>query len=1644
MGLTTWLWPSGTASSDQDTAPSLPASPQLPPEDRQPSDGSGRPPVVSAGPNDSGPPPILAIQSTVSQPTVQPPAPPDAFLVKSASTPVLETLNDHVVPSLRAECSSSVTVDVDPSPESRIDHSDPSSSPRNDQCLPPVVEETIMVTQASQSIPPTEVLQKIPPSEDKQPSSLDQTPPATSPTDPTPAAKGAGWFSYWWTTQEGTDVSSRNPHPASAIATELETPTPSSLPKVTLALENKTTRTESQEFPPAAASNPPSVLEDSGVEATIIPSLPAQESLSPPYISVVPSTSVQDVPSLELPPPQPNTEDHPERGSPTASASSLRQPSDSAQLAAMTTDTATVDRAGRPNPLMSTLPATSSVWQYFFSNPSRLFAPATTHKVTGHPLPKSIAFPETSIPVNDPDKSTQNPETLSVPPSDMETSSTAPVPIGTSLRSSYNQRHTSSSYQRGSVSSNHSLPPSVHLGSTPTSVSVHEEHMSVSTHNGRPTYAASIRSKKSNSSIRSAVLSSLRAVAGGTRSGTASPKDVVTNRREESVSVSRPSTPETPHPENGGEGTVDHGSSALSSFPMELDEREVPLTPSPPSRAVSQRSSSGSFFSLRRKASQSTATITPAKPKRLHVQTPTPTDSPSASGRSSPQVAASPQDNGSSLPGDKTLPRSKLVKQVSETERRSEIKRSKVPSFMGHVQTTAPTNARITEPTLSIQQSAEITRQQSTPWTTPRKSTTSLISNSSATKKARESAALTTVTTTVTNTGGPAVVHDTNYVFPISEHLAQTIQSQRQQWYKLLNPSVPEPLLPTVPNGRDKSHRVSSSGLLGTVIHKLEPYLPAWVTRGKELEDSPDSSARSVPGQGGNRSRQSFDGVSGSNGASPTVSSAGERRYSLNDTATYGATPLWRLGSEDLEALSDNPPMRKVVIIGVHGWFPMKIFSKIIGEPTGTSSKFCEQMYEGLLMYLKQKQLQKERTCRFCGHQADFTMFSTTDGPSFSESLEIDPDYYARSDDEGDEENKSQTGGWTSPNLSESADTLLDQLESVTLIPLSGEGKIEDRVEMLWTQLVESDTATQQQAMRTIPLVRRAWRQDSEGDLMWLPATVRAQIQVQQLSKRTRGVAPGGQQVGLGTQRMASRSEMNFPRPTIPHNTSAGPNGNASPTSLRATKTFPMEAVQSSKTTSVINEPNDGAPREPIDSGSTTPPDAVSSTATIDTASRVRSNNKSSHPPPEGHRRVRKYLCSRCHRSTLVLREGSDPKNVQLSANELLYAHDKPGGSRSPRISVMPWLPALYQADTIFIATHSQGTPVSALLFDRLITEGLVNPNRQRVGMLAMAGISHGPFPHLKDNLVVKYFEAEAARELFTLADGKSAVSRRYQSAISRVLDRGVKVVTVGSMVDQVVPLYSSILHGASHMNLYRAIYIDGAHYGADFLTDLLTFALRLRNHGLFDHDLLVHISDAIAGSLYTGTPGHSTIYNDTQVYITAAQWVMESIPSRQLTKAAAPPGFFQRWATFRNKHLQAASARVARHLPRSLFHSNQEAKSGGNSSIEPSPPSSSTTINSTASGESPDNGDGHSMSTEQQEGHEESSCFRPFSIDARTNPFYLPWILRGLYEDPLIVNHPVFGKEILRLREKFIQWRPTQKNLRELKFRLDPLKSSL
>ncbi|KAI8874911.1 hypothetical protein K501DRAFT_203707 [Backusella circina FSU 941] len=313
--------------------------------------------------------------------------------------------------------------------------------------------------------------------------------------------------------------------------------------------------------------------------------------------------------------------------------------------------------------------------------------------------------------------------------------------------------------------------------------------------------------------------------------------------------------------------------------------------------------------------------------------------------------------------------------------------------------------------------------------------------------------------------------------------------------------------------------------------------------------------------------------------------------------------------------------------------------------------------------------------------------------------------------------------------------------------------------------------------------------------------------------------------------------------------------------------------------------------------------------------------------------------------------------------------HDRVNHLYNKLLENSVWLEAVSSADVILWATHSQGTPVSVMLLERLLEKGLVHTTRQSLCMLTMAGISHGPFPSLKGSLIVKYFEADSARELFEFMDSKSTISLRYRQALEYVLKRDIQMVMVGSMQDQVVPLYSSIMTTLIHPNILRHVYIDGSIYSEDdFLISLVVFSVKLRNIGLYDHDLLIHLSEVLAGSLYALEGGHSTIYEEVEVYMTAVRSIFETVPF----------GPYER-------------RRQQQHI---LMEEDNKVFSGH------------------------------------------------FQAVLNPNPFYLPWALRGIFSDKTILDHDELKQDLIRLCRLFEEWHPTTGRLKELKFRLDPIRT--
>lgn len=323
----------------------------------------------------------------------------------------------------------------------------------------------------------------------------------------------------------------------------------------------------------------------------------------------------------------------------------------------------------------------------------------------------------------------------------------------------------------------------------------------------------------------------------------------------------------------------------------------------------------------------------------------------------------------------------------------------------------------------------------------------------------------------------------------------------------------------------------------------------------------------------------------------------------------------------------------------------------------------------------------------------------------------------------------------------------------------------------------------------------------------------------------------------------------------------------------------------------------------------------------------------------------------------------------------------------SELISRPNWVNDLKNADAIFLSAHSQGAIVATQLLARLIEQRHVRAESTRICLLAMCGIHHGPFAHLKSSITasyINYFETAAAKELFEFQSSSTAVAQQYTAALKIVLDAGTKCVYVGSTDDNVVPIYSALNSSNNHPSILRALYIDGQAFPkVDFLTNLLVLCVAVRNAGLSDHNLLTLLSASVAGSLYGGL-GHSKVYEERAVYDLATRYLFEvTHPLNEPTFVPGPPGVST------NSSASGAARRAA-------------DADGGNAVM---------------------------LVSEAFEAQ-------------RWNPYELPWSLRGLFEDKHIRS--LFAEDMLNLLQSYNEWKPDVKSkaLKDLQWRLAPVKS--
>ena len=63
-------------------------------------------------------------------------------------------------------------------------------------------------------------------------------------------------------------------------------------------------------------------------------------------------------------------------------------------------------------------------------------------------------------------------------------------------------------------------------------------------------------------------------------------------------------------------------------------------------------------------------------------------------------------------------------------------------------------------------------------------------------------------------------------------------------------------------------------------------------------------------------------------------------------------------------------------------------------------------------------------------------------------------------------------------------------------------------------------------------------------------------------------------------------------------------------------------------------------------------------------------------------------------------------------------------------------------------------------------------------------------------------------------------------------------------------------------------------------------------------------------------------------------------------------------------------------------------------------------------------------------------------SLPGERNPYFLPWAMRGVLEEDMVRRE--LGDECRVLLEEFEEWKPTNKVLKDVKFRLEAVKSKL
>ena len=340
------------------------------------------------------------------------------------------------------------------------------------------------------------------------------------------------------------------------------------------------------------------------------------------------------------------------------------------------------------------------------------------------------------------------------------------------------------------------------------------------------------------------------------------------------------------------------------------------------------------------------------------------------------------------------------------------------------------------------------------------------------------------------------------------------------------------------------------------------------------------------------------------------------------------------------------------------------------------------------------------------------------------------------------------------------------------------------------------------------------------------------------------------------------------------------------------------------------------------------------------------------------------------------------------------------------------WSKSLSEADVVLVGAHSQGAVVAASLMAHLIRHGHISPSVQKVGLLTLAGICHGPGPLSRFVDPRLLFAQMTFTELFEFRKPDSELSQEFRKELKYIMDCGVHVTAIGNIDDPVVPLYSALIYGVKHPNLLRAVYIDSHKYTSGFFTNLVAFLVKLRNYGLSDHDLLPLVTDANLRNLgLSRNTAHSTIYEEVDVYSLAIDWtilkdkfdlnIRSSIASIVPNVPYLPGSYPRHWLSkafsnnISNRSLVTERAAVPPAAWRLSSFFNQPPEQPA--VLVPSVP-------------------------------KEEDFYHTFEIGSEADEYVLPFKVRGLLDDAIINSVPELRADLVAIYHSFHSWNPPNK----------------